>query len=191
MRLLLLSFLFLGSAAFACDCPPIQKIDKKGSEQYDVIFRGTVDSVSGCKGKATVYFHILDLFKGVVTERFKFQYECESSCQMSFEKGEEWIIYSVAAPEGKLEIELCSHSRKLMAGDDYYAVTSGQSYSDELASLKKFLGNKRIREEGDETNQGQYDHQNIQPSGYTKLWLLGISLVVFMLFYYLFHKYFR
>ncbi len=191
MRLLILSFLLLGSPTFACDCPPIKKIDREGCEQYDVIFRGTVDSVSTCKDKATAYFHILDLYKGQLTEHFKFQYECESSCQMSFSKGEEWIIYSVSAREGKLQIELCSHSRKLMTGDDYYAVTSGQSYADEMASLKRILGNKRIREEGDETNQGQYDHQNIHPDGYTKLWLLGVSLVVLLIFYYLFNKYFR
>jgi len=194
MRLLLFSLLLLCQFSYACDCPVLSKIDKEGTTEYDIIFTGRVDSVTPCDGHAMAFFHIEQLYKGGLYAKPAIAFDCASNCLMNFEKGEQWIIYANVTNRGKIMVNICGHSRKYFAAKekDYYAHSSGQSFEEENDFLKSALGIKAVKPDVEENkNPGLYEHENIQPSAYWKLWLLLISTVVFLLFYYLFNKYFK
>ena len=121
--------------AFACECPPIEPASKKICEQYDVIFYGKVDSIIPCgtEGIGTAYFSIISLYKGSAEQHVSVDYDCTSSCMMSFAKGEEWIIYSVYQHFDLLTVSLCSHSRKKITDGsaDFYEAASQRTFSAE------------------------------------------------------------
>lgn len=194
MRSLCLFLSLLSSAAFACQCDSLKKMSKEESAQYELIFRGTVDSVSACKTSAIAYFRVEELYKGYSPVRNTILFDCSSPCLMEFSKGQEWIIYSTVSARGVPEVKLCSHSRKRFAKaeEDYYTVNSGMTYDEEAALLKSELSLHTLLDRGETIKDTSvYDHRNTQPSPYTKIVLLLVSAVVLVLLYYLFNKYFR
>src|ERR1043166_7108143 len=97
MRKFLAFFLiFSFNFASACDCPPVRPLSKELCGGFNVIFRGKVTSVTPCdeKGNAVASFAITALYKGNCEKEIQVNFECMSSCMMSFAPGEEWIIYA-------------------------------------------------------------------------------------------------
>ncbi len=187
-RWFVLFFLFIPlDAAWACKCSEHPPISKEQFTVYDVIFEGKVDSVSVCKeGFSTAYFTLSSLFKGESFPQNEVRFDCTSDCQMSFSKGEEWIVYAQYFKYGKLELNFCSRSRKkIVAGDDYFEALNRMSYSDEQAFLVKTLGTKKVLGKKNETMP---ERVLIQPTDYWKLWCLLISLVCMYVIFYLVKK---
>ena len=95
-KLLLSYFLLTACLSFACECPPLAPVSLTNAQGYDVLFYGSVDSVSACdpKGKAIAYFTITELYKGNVVKYVPLNFDCASECLMSFAKGEQWLVYA-------------------------------------------------------------------------------------------------
>lgn len=167
----------------ACECPPLKPISTELCRNYNVIFYGTVDSISACgkDGISTVFFSIIELYKGAVSKNVKIDFDCASPCLMSFEKGEEWLIYSSYPAFDKLTVNLCEHSRKYIAdaSKDFYTITSQRSFMDEKQFLFKELGIQSFVVKNDLNDQQKMlKPHNEQPSGLNKLFLLLISVAV-------------
>jgi len=182
--------LLLSKLSFACQCPPLSPISKDLCEKYEVIFYGKVDSVSPCgtNGISTAHFTIIELYKGGVEQFVNVDFDCSSSCMMSFAKGDEWIIYSIFQRFDLLTVNLCGHSRKFFhdAAQDVNQITSERTFEQEKQFLNKALGIQSFIKKN-ELNQQQNElaHENTQPSAISKLLLLLASALVMGIVYYI------
>jgi hypothetical protein len=184
----LISIFFLQvQAALACKCAEHKPFTKEQCQIYDVIFTGTLDSVSSCKdGFATAYFRIESLYKGKSEKLISVRYDCESDCQLSLSKDEKWLIYSQYYKYNKLQMEFCGRSRKWMQGaDDFYAALNHMSWEEENAFLQKELGKQPLIQKEE---PGLKERTLIQPSAYWKLGLVLISVPVLLLIFYFVKK---
>ena len=136
--------LLFSNYSFSCECPALQPISKELCKNYNVIFYGKVDSVSVCgdNGISTAYFSIKELYKGAVSEKVKINFDCATSCLMSFEKGEEWIIYASFRKFDILSVNICEHSRKYFDDEtkDFYSVAAQRTFQQEKLFLKTEFG---------------------------------------------------
>lgn len=175
---------------YACQCPlTVLSLDE--CSKYEIIFRGRVIKNTTCDSKpGEAIFEIKELFKGKVFAEFSVLYDCGTECASTFNVGEEWIIYTNYKQVDKARMDWCSRSRKFFKNEkeDFYAVTYGNSYDDELVFLRKQLGIYKVMEKKTEDMQG---HRNIIPSMSQLIITLIISLAVVVLFLYLFNKFFR
>lgn len=188
----ILFFLFILNSAsvFACQCP-ITVMSLEECNKYEIIFRGRITINSGCtdkKGEAV--FEIIELYKGRVNATFPVIFPCEVECAQAFNAGEEWIIYTNYKQADKGIMDWCSRSRKYFKNDkeDFYAVTYGNSYDDELEFLRKNLGTYKTMKAREENQAGK---RNIIPSKTQLIITLFISLAVVIVFLQIFKKYFK
>ncbi|MGQ0829074.1 MAG: hypothetical protein ACT4ON_11855 [Bacteroidota bacterium] len=187
------AFFFSFKYSLACQCPTLFLISKDLCEKYEVIFYGKVDSVSPCgtNGISTAHFTIKELYKGIVEQHVQIDFDCSSSCMMSFSKGDEWIIYSIFQRFDLLTVNICGHSRKFFPGaaQDVYQIASDRSFEQEKQYLTKILGIQSFIKKN-ELNEQQNDlaHQNKQPSGIHKLLLLLASVLAMGIVYYVTRK---
>lgn len=173
----------------ACQCPTT-KLGLDECRKYELIFRGTVVDVADCAGKpGEAVFEVLELYKGNATKKFKVLFECGGECSAKFRVGEEWIIYSRYKQMENALMDWCSRSRKYFrfANEDYYTVTYGNDYDDELQFLRKELGQHRLLADAPQRSE----QRNIRPTNQELLITLLCSLGAIILFYYLFNKFFR
>lgn len=188
-----IALLFVSVSLFACECKTLQPISKELCKNYDVIFYGKVDSVGVCRldGSATAYFTIQELYKGSVEEHVKVDFDCTSSCLMSFSKDDEWLMYNTFHKFNLLTVNICNHSRKLFKDDtqDVYQLAAHRTFEEEKSFLKELLGIQKFAENNDLNElQEQMGARNMQPSAMGKLWLLLISFSVMALVYYVTRK---
>lgn len=183
--LTLLVFLATNSA-FACKCAPLPTVTKEACDGYNVIFSGHVDSVSACddKGISIAYFAIDELYKGNVMQNIKVEFDCSTSCLMSFSKGESWLMYTNYAKFDLLTVSLCSHTRKFFAEEsqDIYALSAQQTFEQEKQLLKKTLGIQPFKEI---VQPGDVTGRNTQPSGMSKLILIAVSFTAMAVVYFI------
>lgn len=137
-----LSVFYLPFSTFACQCP-VTKLSVEECNKYDIIFRGRIvkDSVfDGKKGEAI--FEINELYKGIIPSQFKVLFNTNEECAQVFAIGEEWIIYTNYKQATNAQMDWCSRSRKYFKNDklDFYTVTYGNDYDDELKFLREKLG---------------------------------------------------
>ncbi len=188
--LFLVLCLFNTSYIEACQCP-ITNLSKQECDKYDVIFRGKIIKNSGCINKnGEAVFEILELYKGRINATFKVLFECEVECAQAFNIGEEWIIYTNYKQADNAKMDWCSRSRKFIknAKEDFYAVTYGNDYDDELKFLRETLGTYKVMKDREENQAGK---RNIIPSKTQLIITLFISLAVVILFLQLFKKFFK
>jgi len=175
---------------FACQCP-LTTLSLEECNKYDVIYRGKIVSVQPCNNNASeAIFEILELYKGRVNVKFKVLFDCGVECAQEFNPGEEWIIYSNYKQVDNAKMDWCSRSRKLIKNEkeDFYAVTYGNSYEEELEFLRKNLGTYKTMREREENQAGK---RNIIPSRTQLIITLFISLAVVIIFLQLFKKFFK
>lgn len=173
----------------ACQCP-FTVLSLNECARYEVIFRGVVESNTDCIDKKGIaVFKILELYKGNSFEAFKVAYDCNVPCAMKFNVGEEWIIYTRYKQVDKGALDWCSRSRKYFKNEkeDFYTVTYGNTYDDELSFLRTKLGFHALLK----NNPYEKTQRNIIPSRAQLIITLLISLVSIVLFYYFFNKYFK
>ena len=182
--------LFFAIRMYSCECPSIIKISPESIKQYDVIFRGRVDSVLSKGNKDNVWFTIQESFKGTLNKSTAVYYDNSTSCQMKMDKGDEWLIYAEYANFGKIEVNVCSRSRKYFAeeANDFYIANNGMPYADELLFLKTNIGVSPLAE-NDPTKAIQIQRELIHPSQTQMLYWLLASLVGFFVIYFLFKKF--
>lgn len=189
-KYILFLLFFVPFCSAACICVPLVPVTKEHCEKYDVIFYGTVDSISTCndKDRAIAYFTIKALFKGKVQKSVEVFYDCNTECLMSFSGDEAWLIYAKYSKFDKLEVSICEHSRKKAAAgaEDYYVLDAKRTFEEELKFLED---NFSIQEATDlivVNNAGtEAGRHNDQPSNTGKIILLSISLLAMGLVYYI------
>jgi hypothetical protein len=176
-------------AAKACQCPSTS-LSIVESNKYEIIFKGKVSSVKACSDKkGEAVFLIEELYKGNTGPQFKVLFSCKDECSRAFQKGEEWIIYARYKQMDNALMDWCSRSRKYFKIDkeDYYTAIYGNDYEDELKFLKENLGVHRLLDD----NFSKAEGRNIIPGTTQMVVILIVSLLVIILFYGLFNKYFR
>ncbi len=158
--------------------------------KYEIIFKGKIISVAPCDNKFGVaVFEVQELYKGVATNQFKVLFECNVECATGFNEGEEWIIYSNYKQVDKALMNWCSRSRKYFKNvkEDFYAVTYGNDYFDEVKFLRTNLGLHRTRK--DSVNMDV--NRNTLPNTNQMIVIALCSISSVLLFYWLFKKYFK
>jgi hypothetical protein len=186
---LTLLLICIGSFSFACQCPVLAPLNKATAESYDVVFYGHVDSVSPCntQGLSTAWFTIDELYRGSATKKVGVDFECNSSCMMSFAKGDVWLMYTSYIRFDLLKAEMCGHSRQFFKdrSQDIYFINSQRSFEDERSVLTKMLGLQKFAVVNELNEQPEeMKPTNIQPSAMGKLWLLLVSLAAMIVVYY-------
>ncbi|MBL7892575.1 MAG: hypothetical protein JNL63_08090 [Bacteroidia bacterium] len=176
--------------AYSCDCPPVTKLSTESIKQFDAIFKGRVDSVAIDEDRDNVWFTLKDVFKGNLSETTAVYYNNATSCGMKMNAGEEWLIYAEYVSFGKLEVNVCSRSRKYFPDEanDYYVATNGIRYIDELDFLKTNFGTKPFAEK-DPAKAIQIQRELIHPSQKQMVYWLIASLIGFFVIYYLFKRF--
>ncbi len=134
-------------------------------------------------------FSIDELYKGNTTKEFKVLFECDGECARQFNIGEEWIIYSNYKQINNAKMDWCSRSRRYfrVEKEDYYTPNYGNDYFDEVKFLREKLGVHRLLAQ----KENLIENRNIKPNSHQTIIILVCSLVVIILFYYLFNKFFR
>jgi hypothetical protein len=186
-----LVFLFLLNTfpVQACQCP-LTTLGIAECDKYEIIFKGKVLSVVPCGQKfGEAVFEIQELYKGNAASSFKMLFECGGECAVGFKTGEEWIIYSRYKQIDNALMDWCSRSRKQFSNEkeDFYAVTYGNDYDDELSFLREHLGLHRLLK--DEITLGE--NRNLLPKQWETALLFIASLLVIVLFYWLFNRFFK
>jgi len=185
----LIALFFNAFKSLACQCP-LTILGLEECNKYEVIFKGKIRSVESCKDKfGTAVFEIEELYKGNASKEFIVLFECGVECAQNFNEGEEWIIYSTYKQVDKAIMNWCSRSRKFFKNEkeDFYAVTYGNDYYDELKFLREKLGLHRLLVLKESTTQ----NRNERPTTNQTVLMLLISISAILLFYWLFKKYFK
>jgi hypothetical protein len=190
-KLFLFTFFFsvFTSGSKACQCP-LTRLSTEECDKYEIIFKGKILSVVDCGHKfGEAVFEVEELYKGNATKEFKVLFECNVECAQKFNSGEEWIIYSRYKQLDNAKMDWCSRSRKFFKIDkeDFYTVTYGNDYYDEVKFLRENLGIHRllVQEKSQKGNRNQIPNPN------QTIVILICSLAAIVLFYYLFNRFFR
>ena len=170
----------------ACQCP-LSGLNIAECDKYDIIFKGRVKSVVECDNKfGEAVFEIDELYKGQAQKIFKVLFECNSTCYQKFNVGDEWIIYSRYKQVNNCKLDWCSRSRKFFKSDkeDFYTLTYGNDYDDELKFLRQKLGLHRFLIEA----KIETGNRNTIPNVNQTIIILLCSITVIVLFYFIFNK---
>ncbi len=189
-NLLFLLVLFpLPQRLSACQCP-ITRLGLEECNKYEIIFKGKIATVKDCGGKfGEAVFEVEELYKGNATKKFKVLFECDVECAQKFNPGEEWIIYSRYKQIDNAKMDWCSRSRKFfkIENQDFYAITYGNDYYDEVKFLREKLGVHRLLADSPKPEA----NRNKIPDQTQFVIILLCSLAGLILFYYLFNRFFR
>jgi hypothetical protein len=163
---------------FACKCEEAPALSKEVIKRYDAIFTGKVIAVTE-GGRAS--FSIDTLFAGKLPKQVELSYDVLTSCAMSFAPGETWTIYGRWGEFGVVHVELCSHTRKLPVGDDYYISELRPGYFSETQWLKENIGPIEFSNPAEHNDQL---HRNELPGpataiGYLIAGLGGLGIIFF------------
>jgi antitoxin component YwqK of YwqJK toxin-antitoxin module len=83
------------------------------------IFIGTADSIGNCNNTRTVSFKIKKLYKGNSQDQISIDgVDCKSSCALSFEKDQNYLVYVYKDSENKLRIYPCTGTRRTLTKDE-------------------------------------------------------------------------
>jgi hypothetical protein len=183
-------FLILHSSpCLACQCPGTS-LSLQECGKYELIFRGRIDSVVACQDKrGETYFTVFELYKGVSRARFKVIFDCDLPCTQAFNVGEEWIIYTRYKQIDNAKIDWCSRSRKRIKNEkeDFYLLTYGNTYDEELNFLRKHLGNHSLLKD----DPNAVVNRNQHPDRMEMVIYLLCSIAAMVIFYYLFNRFFK
>jgi hypothetical protein len=187
------TFVFIGlilpQSVLACQCP-LTKLGMEECDKYEIIFKGKILSVKDCGDKfGEAVFEVEELYKGNATKEFTVLFECGGECQQKFNPGEEWVIYSRYKQIHNAKMDWCSRSRKFFKIDkeDFYTVTYGNDYYDEVKFLREKLGIHRLLADNKVTD----GNRNRLPDKTGFVVVIICSLLGIILFYYLFNRFFR
>jgi hypothetical protein len=185
----ILCMLLFRAGLKACQCP-LTQLSLEECHKYEIIFKGKILRVADCGGRfGEAIFEVQELYKGNATSEFKVLFECKVECAQTFRPGDEWIIYSRYKQIDNAKMDWCSRSRKYfrMENEDFYTVSYGNDYYDEVKFLRDNLGIHRLISE----HKNQDQHRNIRPDTSQMILVLLCSLAGIILFYYLFNRFFR
>ncbi|MBA3663532.1 MAG: hypothetical protein H0W61_04900 [Bacteroidetes bacterium] len=173
----------------ACQCPATG-LSLAECNKYEVIFKGRIDSVRACHSNfGEAFFTVEELYKGNASRQFSVLFECNVPCALTFNAGEEWIIYSRYKQVANVMMDWCSRSRKYfkIAKEDFYTVNYGNDYEQEVSFLRE---NLKVHRPMSAKKNGAVN-RNERPSSMQTIIILICSLLTIIIFYWLFNKYFK
>ncbi|MCS6981703.1 MAG: hypothetical protein NZM65_05835 [Flavobacteriales bacterium] len=190
-----------------CDCPEHPgALTIKKLEGFDIIFLGYVDSVGACdiktrRGRA--FWKVLSLYKGrYVPVRLVTEYPCAGACRFDFRVGETWLLYGHkkgGTPVDPIELEPCERNRPWPKGEDAYVMYNEMTFGEETLFLRRHLlpayvlpdtSLARKAQEGEVKVVDPNRHERYA-SPHQKLVLLIVSLISFLLIWWLMRRWFR
>lgn len=185
----LIVFLVVVTVSEACQCP-VTILNEKEIAKYELIFKGKIKSVKLSEGaNSEAVFQVEELYKGNSTPEFKVLFDKSDECKIDLNAGEEWIIYTNYIQIDKAKLDFCSRSRKYIKNikEDFYAVTTGISYDEELRYLQTNLGLHKLLKE----NLNKVENRNQIPTQTEFIYILIFSLLGIILFYWLIRKFLK
>jgi hypothetical protein len=187
--LFLVASLFYFSVIIPCDCENIPALSLNYTNKQELIFHGHISKISECRdgiGKAS--FTIINLYKGISTEKIDLYFDCGNECDFKFSEGEQWIIYANFEQVGKPKVFKCSRSRKLIENEAKVKslyVEEGLSFDEELEFLDKNFSKKTFLAKNE---NAELSHRNQIPIGNSRIVLILVSLLGLLLIYFIIHK---
>ncbi len=186
--LFLLSYLMVALASSQnCNCIPLGPFTVADTNNYAVVFQCDVNTVEviGGIGKATVTIH--ELYKGQVDRQVQLQFISNDTCSIGIAAGERWLIYGEYYQVKTILLDACSRSRKYYSDKkaDFYAISTGQSFDEEVDALKSVLSIKVIAE------AQLSGRELIKPKGTSIIFLIAFSLVGFLLILFLLKRFLK
>ncbi len=189
---ILLFFLLFNCISFytkGCQCP-LTLLSIEECSKYEIIFKGKIISVKNCNQNfGEAIFEVEELYKGNATKQFKVLFECGIECALKFNEGEEWLIYTRHKQIDNALMDWCSRSRKFFKNEkeDFYTVTYGNDYYDEVKFLREKLGSHRLLV----ATKNAAENRNVRPTGNQTIVILISSIIFLLLFYWLFNKWYK
>lgn len=189
-----LTFILFPLSTFSCECEGLDPLKKESLLKYHLIFQARVDSIStststSTNNKCIAWFTITELYNGDAPAQLKLLFDCKTECQMNFNVKEDWLIYANYVKYSEAEVNGCSRSRKKFNDDtdDYYVVTNGSKFFDEIKFLKDNFGIQNIQT-NKQTESVIPERKNIQPDPMDKLYLIIFSLLCVGVIYFIFKR---
>lgn len=191
-KLILTFFVLIAFMAntFACQCP-ITALDKNELNKYDIIFKGRIKKNDLLKEKSELIFEVNELYKGVITNEFTVLYNALDECKFDLRVGDEWIIYTNYYQVNNARLDFCSRSRKYFKNikEDYFSVTTGLSYDDEMQYLQSNLGlHKCLKNNYDQVDVTK---RNIIPTTNQFIVVILFSILGIVFFYWLVNRFLK
>lgn len=107
----ILTFFFIYSNSFSCDCKPIDRENMvETGLKYEIVFYGEVLKVDSIK--RTYTFRIIELFKGKYNSQFITQ-KYSGNCSVIPSVKQLWIVYAYFNNDKTIEVSSCSPSTGL------------------------------------------------------------------------------
>lgn len=181
-------FLFIISCkiSFACQCP-VTALNEAEINKYDLIFRGKITAINLKENaNSEAVFELSELYKGNSRKQFKVLFNNEDPCKLDLRIGEEWIIYTNYKQIDNAQLDFCSRSRKFFKNlkEDFFYVTTGVTYDEELRYLQLKLGLHKLLKE----DINKVENRNQLPSKNQFILILVSSLFGIIVFYWLIKK---
>ena len=181
-----LIFLYVSIHLNACQCPLIS-LSKDELNKCDLIFKGKIESIKITNTiNSEAVFYVDELYKGNVAQHFVVFFNDKDACKLPMRVGDEWIIYTNYKQIDKGKLNFCSRSRTYIKNvkEDFFAVTTGVSYDEELRFLQTTLGLHKLLK--DVPNRAE--NRNIIPNKNQFILTLLVSLLGIIGFYWLIKK---
>lgn len=181
-------FILIYNLINACQCP-LTKLDETETDKYDIIFKGKISSIKLLKERSEALFSIQELYKGPISEQFIILFNDVDVCKLELRTGDEWIIYANFKQINNAKLDFCSRSRRFFKNnaEDFFAVTTGISYEEEMNYLQTKLGlHKCIK-----NNQNVVENRNIIPNNTQFIIFIVFSLIGIVIFYWLVNKFLK
>lgn len=178
----------LSYRSFACQCP-LTALNEAETNKYDIIFKGKITSVKLLKERSEAQFTIQELYKGSIGETFTILFNDADVCKLELQAGDEWIIYANFRQVNNAQLDFCSRSRKFFknAKEDFFAVTTGISYDEEMKYLQTKLGLHTCLK----SNPNMSENRNIIPSSGQFIIFIVCSIIGVIVFYWLVNKFLK
>jgi hypothetical protein len=178
----------LSYKSFACQCP-LTALNEAETNKYDIVFKGKITSVKLSKERSEALFTIQELYKGPIGETFTILFNDADECKLELQAGDEWIIYANFRQVNNAQLDFCSRSRKFFknAKEDFFAVTTGISYDEEMKYLQRKLGLHTCLK----SNPNMSENRNIIPSSGQFIIFIVCSIIGVIVFYWLVNKFLK
>ena len=178
----------LSYRCFACQCP-ITALNETETSKYDIIFKGKITLVKLLKERSEALFTIQELYKGPIGETFTVLFNDADVCKLDLIAGDEWIIYANFRQVNNAQLDFCSRSRKFFKNttEDFFTVTTGISYDEEMKYLQTKLGLHTCLK----SNPNMSQNRNIIPSIGQFIFFIFCSIIGVIVFYWLVNKFLK
>ncbi len=134
-------------------------------------------------------FSVSQLFKGSCAKEVTIYFDKKNECNLKMNAGEDWIIYANYKQLQKPYVEYCSRSRKNVINTnkniESQYIKSDLTVDAESELLQQQLGQQNFSAQAQEDNR----HSNIIPGFSQRIVLILVSIVGFVLIYFLLNKF--